>query len=238
MLADLVHERLEHRLAAFRCQLNKGPKVVCREPCVHLEHGDGARAREDGDGQIRCARVLLCKVEVQQRSAVYEPCRAAAHKVTHRNARIDQSQRRRVDGCSADPTVSLQDLDVDVDLGARKQLHLDDGLERGLDEQRELVGAAVAFCAALSLPRCERGHGELGVENRRVLACAGLENNLARAVHRGDDLCVALLEIRRAVGLRENVHLCAELAQLLRAPPVEAQTFCGHKLASRHERGS
>ena len=110
---------------------------------ARLERDEGhlARARHDGDrhvGQV----VFFEHGEVEQRRGGVGTAADGADKVGHGDAGGYEGQGGRVDTGVQEPSVLLEHLDVDVDLGARVERGLHDGLKGRFDRRRELQDAS------------------------------------------------------------------------------------------------
>ena len=110
---------------------------VNRELRLEARERDLARLGQNPNRHVRQV-ALLDRAQIEQRHRVVQRARDGADVVGHGHARVDQRERRGVDGGLEERSVRLEDLDVDCDLATRVEVCLDDGLERRLDVLRKL----------------------------------------------------------------------------------------------------
>lgn len=200
---DLVHVVMHHPvqhsvdvLAGLAGSLDDLLQVVLVQPRVHLQQGNLIRLGPQGQGHLGVPGCLLHVVEVGQRSVLDEVGGAGAHIVSHKDACVNGGLCGCVHVGTVIPTVCLQDLHIDVDLGAGLELDEDGCLEGLLEVQHHLTGLAVAMGPALALACAEGGHAVLAVHQCPVMQGLAAEAmHLVQPIHHGQRLGAALLNI-------------------------------------------
>lgn len=113
------------------------PKSINVQPSLHRDQGDFAAFWHDGNRKVRHV-VLFERREVEHGRSRMHAAGDGTDEIEKRDARADKRERRRIDTCLRQAAVLLEDVDVDVYLGARVEGGLHDGFKSRLYGRPEL----------------------------------------------------------------------------------------------------
>ncbi len=187
---------------------------------VHLQQDDLVRGGDDGYGHVGLAVVVLLLVEVEEHVPVGLAGRDGGDDVPHGDPGVGEGHGGRGEAGAPGPGVRLEDLDVHVDGRAGVELGEDHLLEGLGDDLGDLYGPPVRS-GPLPVAHRERLHVVLALDDRLggVLEMPGVA--LPGPVHRGQDLVLPDLHVRRAVRVSEHSRLYLDGPVLVRGPSVD-----------------
>ena len=132
------------RLPCLARELKELPESIDVQSGLHRDERHLACPRHDRDRHVRHV-VLLERREVEERRGRVHAPGDGADEVVERDAGGDERERRGVDAGGEEGAVLLEDVDVDVDLGAGVERRLDDGLEGGGDHGGKLEYSSICL---------------------------------------------------------------------------------------------